>query len=247
MEKKMIEANNTTTRVVKQIFRKYFKTQLASLQPTMISRESRQITTMILEGEEFYKTCTHVCCYLPMLSGAEVNTMDIIVESLRKKKDVFVPVLGDNDDMVMLRIRDESDLATFEVKTKYKLLEPPAFSLPHRVNLLDTLSGECKILVIVPGLAFDYKLQRLGRGKGYYDKFFAQLQSLKQEKQFQTYYVGVCFANQYIDENFTFPQEVLKELEQQTQHLCNSSWVIPTTSHDIAMDKVIYASFKSTN
>ncbi|GAB6011349.1 5-formyltetrahydrofolate cyclo-ligase [Viscerimonas tarda] len=45
-------------------------------------------------------------------------------------------------------------------------------------------------LVIVPGLAFDRKMNRLGRGKGYYDRFLAKIKAPK---------IGVCFDFQLLD------------------------------------------------
>ena len=44
-------------------------------------------------------------------------------------------------------------------------------------------------LIIVPGLAFDLKKNRLGRGKGYYDKFLRHLKAIK---------IGVGFDIQLI-------------------------------------------------
>lgn len=45
-------------------------------------------------------------------------------------------------------------------------------------------------LVIVPGIAFDLQKNRLGRGKGFYDRFFEQNQLLK---------IGVCFVFQLLE------------------------------------------------
>jgi 5-formyltetrahydrofolate cyclo-ligase len=45
-------------------------------------------------------------------------------------------------------------------------------------------------LVIVPGIAFDRKNNRMGRGKAYYDRFLKLLQTTK---------IGVCFTFQLFD------------------------------------------------
>ncbi len=46
-------------------------------------------------------------------------------------------------------------------------------------------------LVIVPGVAFDKNKSRLGRGKGYYDKYFLNKKIVK---------IGVCFDFQLLDD-----------------------------------------------
>ena len=46
-------------------------------------------------------------------------------------------------------------------------------------------------LILVPGVAFDKKLHRMGFGKGYYDRF------LKDKK---IYKIGVCFQEQIREE-----------------------------------------------
>lgn len=45
-------------------------------------------------------------------------------------------------------------------------------------------------LVIIPGIAFDRKMNRMGRGKGYYDRFLPKLKSTK---------IGVCFDFQLMN------------------------------------------------
>jgi 5-formyltetrahydrofolate cyclo-ligase len=46
-------------------------------------------------------------------------------------------------------------------------------------------------ILLVPGIAFDKKLNRLGRGKGYYDRYLEDFDGVK---------VGVCFEIQLLEE-----------------------------------------------
>ena len=59
----------------------------------------------------------------------------------------------------------------------------PAFDAPPAGNGFD--------LILVPGLAFDLRGGRLGRGKGFYDRFLAGARGLR---------AGVCFEDQIADE-----------------------------------------------
>ena len=54
-------------------------------------------------------------------------------------------------------------------------------------------------LILVPGMAFDEAGNRLGHGKGYYDKI---LQNCK------AYKIGVCFAFQFVEEVPTEPHDI---------------------------------------
>lgn len=58
-------------------------------------------------------------------------------------------------------------------------------------------------LAIVPGMAFDCCGHRLGRGKGYYDRFLPLLP--------QAYKIGVCFPFQLVDSVPTVPTDVVMD------------------------------------
>jgi 5-formyltetrahydrofolate cyclo-ligase len=75
-------------------------------------------------------------------------------------------------DIEMLRIADEDDLKTF-VANNWGILEPSLDSLSRRENLLPM--NPDFVCVVNPGLAFDLHRNRLGKGKGYYDRFLVKL------------------------------------------------------------------------
>ena len=53
-------------------------------------------------------------------------------------------------------------------------------------------------MILVPGLAFDFKGQRLGRGKGFYDRYL---------KDFKGITIGVCSSSRFLDEPIPVDQK----------------------------------------
>ena len=60
-------------------------------------------------------------------------------------------------------------------------------------------------VVLVPGMAFDAEGRRLGRGKGYYDRFLSSLHPRPK-------LVGVCFDFQKVDRVPTETRDVAVDL-----------------------------------
>ncbi len=106
----------------------------------------------------------------------EVSTHQFI-EKWSRSKQIVLPVVSNN--ILELRIySDPDDLAI----GSYGILEPTG-TLFTNYNAID--------LAIIPGMAFDSNNNRLGRGKGYYDKLLPMLKATK---------AGVCFPFQILDE-----------------------------------------------
>lgn len=55
-------------------------------------------------------------------------------------------------------------------------------------------------LMVVPGVAFTASGDRLGRGKGFYDRYLSR-------RGFRAYCVGVCYAHQLVEELPTEPHD----------------------------------------
>lgn len=95
----------------------------------------------------------------------EVETLPMIEAALVRGKVVLVPVIKvRKKKMVVSEITDPNkDL----VKGPYGIYQPKVHMKVYHPRSID--------LAIVPGIAFDEKGNRLGRGMGYYDKFLGAL------------------------------------------------------------------------
>ena len=112
----------------------------------------------------------------------EVDTSDMIREALEMGKRVALPRCTGQGDIVPKEIKEiHADLE----KSSFGIYEPRQSQEDVRLEEID--------LVVVPGVAFDKKQNRLGRGKGYYDRFLKKLPK-------KTFRAGLSFRLQ-ITEN----------------------------------------------
>jgi len=115
------------------------------------------IDDMIMQAlieTEHYKHAKNIFIYYSVLN--EVNTHKIISHALENKKMVYIPrCVGDYMELVSIkRIEDISSVDKWGI---------PTASHPAQNVCID--------LAVIPAVCFDKNKYRLGRGKGYYDRF----------------------------------------------------------------------------
>ena len=96
----------------------------------------------------------------------EVDTRSIIKEALERGKRVVVPITNVKEVKLEASnlLNSDKDL----VQGAYGIYEPGAScKRPISLEEID--------MIVVPGVAFDIEGNRLGRGKGYYDRFLKEL------------------------------------------------------------------------
>lgn len=152
-----------------------------------IETESKLIVDQI-KVFSIYKTAKNICLYLP--TEKEVNVFDLLTDSLQNSRNCFVPLIM-GDDLEFLLVESLEDLQTFK-KNKWNILEPPIETLDKRKSLFNSKIDN--LLIIAPGLAFDIQKNRMGKGKGYYDKFIKRLR--KENIKFET--IAVSFSTQIV-------------------------------------------------
>lgn len=109
--------------------------------------------------------------------GSEISTDELLEEALRIGKKVFLPkVIG--DDMVFYRIHSLNELTE-----GYKGIREPA--LDTEVYLYDE-SHVNKTMMLMPGVVFDGLRNRIGYGKGFYDRYLSD----KPDLQLRTIAIG---------------------------------------------------------
>jgi 5-formyltetrahydrofolate cyclo-ligase len=135
--------------------------------------KSRIIFNKII-NHEYYKNAKVIAIYNSFKS--EVDTKYLINYSLNNNKIVLLPRI-EKDNMNFYRIDSLNNL----VKNKYGIDEPINNNLYNKEDI---------DLMIVPGIVFDKNNNRIGYGKGYYDKYL---------KNSSIYTIGILYSEQLID------------------------------------------------
>ena len=121
---------------------------------TVSERVCQQIETFL----PFVRShCVALYCALP----DEVD-LTVILERYQGDKRLLIPRV-EGDDINFYSYQPEALITSDD----YKILEPTA----DVEEAVDPAEIE---LILVPGVAFDLHGGRMGRGKGYYDRFFAR-------------------------------------------------------------------------
>ncbi len=166
----------------KQEIRKEIKV-LCSQNAGLLAQKSTEICKKILVSPQ-YTTATTIFAYMALPD--EVDLTPVIMDALQNGKSVAVPkIISKTDNIIKFFYLDKSQNLTEQTATgTYNILEPDE-SLPA------TPDPTQNTLILVPGRAFTKEGDRLGRGKGYYDRFLSS--GLLRCARNDVVLAGVCF------------------------------------------------------
>lgn len=182
----------------KSDIRKYILSRRDSICEEIRNDKDREIKERLLALPEF-KASHKILLYASFRS--EVDTFDLLKYCIAHGKVTVLPrVDKQNNELKIYEIKD-----TGELGKGYFGISEPNVSEDRRINV------EHMDLIIVPGVAFDEQCNRLGYGKGFYDKLLSRVRGQGSSVRCL---IALAYEEQIVES-------------------------IPSESYDIRMDKII--------
>lgn len=168
------------------------RTRMLAARDRLGSDERLQAGSLILKALSAlpeYKAAVTVALYAEF--RGEVPTGQMIRQALASGKVVLLPAVVGNS-LVFRCIEGEDDLA------------PGCFGIEEPKSSCRTIAPEAIDLFVIPGVAFDLKGNRVGYGKGYYDRSLHRFEAGGR-------LIGICYDFQLVDEIVGQPHDVIMD------------------------------------
>lgn len=182
----------------KKELRQRFREIVAGISPEELSAKSLGACHHLFEQPEYIKAeVIMVFLSLPQ----EIDTTPLVLRAWQSRKRVLAPKVSWNQRrMLPIEIRSLTDDLTVSTMG----IREPVTGVPFPISMID--------LVIVPGLGFDEYGNRLGRGRGFFDRFLAH-------PEFEGVACGIAFEEQVT------PQVPVGPLDRQVDMLVTDAKV----------------------
>lgn len=168
---------------IKAVIRQEIKEQRKLLTPEELSSYDSDLLSefkaVLKEDKELraaFDRATHVAVYKAL--GGELPC-DALSEYIRRSGKKTLYPRTTEEGMTFHIVNDPSKEL---VKGRFGIMEPS--------DDIESYKGDTDIM-IMPGVAFDYEGNRIGRGKGYYDRWLSSVPSEK-----RPLLIGVCLSFQ---------------------------------------------------
>ena len=137
----------------KKEIRRFIRKQRKELDPILWQSATDEICRVTSELDIF-REATDIYCYIDF--GGEVGTRPLIQEAWKLGKSVWVP-------------RVHAETMDFYEITSFDQLKPGSYGILEPEEGIPAIAEDG--LMIMPGVAFDAKRNRVGYGGGYYDRY----------------------------------------------------------------------------
>ncbi len=143
--------------------------------------EQSEVILSKLENDDDFKKARIVMIYSALPDEVQTHAF---LEKWRYRKKIILPtVVG--DDIIPVELAADTTFAVGD----FNILEPQNEPYTGGYDL-----------IVVPGVAFDRNGNRIGRGRGYYDRFLCKYLNVRR--------IGICFDFQLVDEVPTEPNDI---------------------------------------
>jgi len=156
-----------STRKQKQAVRTIDVQKRRIMTPDQVKEASRQIVARIAEMQHF-KDAKTVMIYYPVHNEVDLRSL---VQQYANEKTFLFPAIAHHTHKMEARVFEPH---TPFLKGRYGIPEPN--TLPYQGSI---------DMVIAPGVSFDVRHWRMGRGGGFYDRFLRRYAN--------AFRVGVCY------------------------------------------------------
>lgn len=154
--------------------RRHYRAIRNEMTNDLMNEYNKKILERLLALDLFIK-CNILFTYISF--GNEVDTHEIINKALQMKKQVYVPRVENKECHASQGTSMFNEMNFYEIqgidklmRSNYGILEPDG---DIRNKYVSSMSDKNK-LMLLPGLAFDTKGNRIGYGAGYYDRYLGR-------------------------------------------------------------------------
>lgn len=173
--------NNQEYRVT-DFFKKKLRKEIQEKRDSIPITDRKKRSKIIAEkfhNTNYYADSNNILTYYPF--GSEIDTAIVISQALKNNKSIILPKVYGQE----LKLYYVDKLPEQLERGQYGIMEPiPHFCKPAEIKDID--------LVVIPGLGFDKNLNRLGYGKGFFDRLLALIP--KEVKK-----IALCFDVQVVE------------------------------------------------
>ena len=197
--------------MTKNELRKLLKTELSAVSANEKIASSKKACGLLFEFV-LKNNFDIVLSYIDLKN--EISPQEMNCALMMKNKIVAVPKVVPKTQRMNFYILDNS------IKI-LKQLETGAFGISEPIEKKQNLFNadnfvQKKICVVVPGVAFGSKGQRLGHGMGFYDIYLSSLKKKCAQNNCELFLAGLCFDFQIkenipVDENDIFMDSVFSD------------------------------------
>lgn len=131
--------------------------QLKAMTPVAVRNVEAQMVFNTIRTMPVWQQAQHILCYWSLPD--ELPTHESVNQWLDAGKNIYLPRVNGDD----LEIVPYHGAQSLDDKNKFHIGEPVG----------EAVDASCLELIIVPAVALDAQRNRLGRGKGFYDRLLS--------------------------------------------------------------------------